>query len=317
MSSTVGPPTAEDGVDLVEHAVARVGVERQQVPHPRERVGRRLVAGEHERGHLVADALERQRALLVARVQEQVQEVVGVGRVRLALVDQVPDGVVDGPHRPLHRRQRRREQRRVVDRPATVRIAQTGGATTINSRVANSAARRPVGHDGCSSSARRRRTGGRRAQRRRRPSSARSSRSIISTSMRSPPSSRSAMNASIGSIIRSTIAAHVALGHHRVEHHPVAAPRLALVGEQVEPEHRAQQLVLDRLVVPVGARRAARGRRSRGWSGGRRRRRPIRTVAMSLPSMPWTIAPSTCRPLVSMSQATGTPPSDGAAGGPR
>jgi hypothetical protein len=43
------------------------------------------------------------------------------------------------------------------------------------------------------------------------------------------------------------------LRHDRVEHHPVPAPRLPLVGKQVQPEDRAQELVLERLAVAVGA----------------------------------------------------------------
>ncbi len=48
-------------------------------------------------------------------------------------------------------------------------------------------------------------------------------------------------------------AADVPLGHGRVEHHPVPSPGGVLVGEDGEPERRAQELVLDRLVVLRGA----------------------------------------------------------------
>ena len=134
---------------------------------------------------------------------------------------------------------------------AAARIAQTGGSATISSRVATSAPRRP------------------------------SVTTCFISRASSPnlwPNRAAPTTSSVSAVISPAISTsggrgltevvdegldrrvhqlahvlHVPLGHHRVQHHPVAPPRLRLVGEEVQPQHAAQELVFDRLVVGVRA----------------------------------------------------------------
>ena len=81
------------------------------------------------------------------------------------------------------------------------------------------------------------------------------------------------------------------------------APRLVLVGEEVEPEHRAQELVLDRLVVPVG-RLVEHVVDVVGVAQANTVRRAEPQATMSLPSMPRTMRPVDRQPVASTSRDT-------------
>ncbi len=203
-SSNVGRRSPEHRVDLLEHPLARVGVQRQQVPHPRERVGGRLVAREDERRRLVADPAERQR---LARPRRGPTAAARAGRRRRS--------GASGARGPPPRRSRRLSRMTACRRPigggssgawwtndAHARNSHHGGLASMISRVARSAARSPSVTSGPIRRARSAIP---------RPNSAEPTTSsvssvipaVMSSSIRSEPSSSRSTNASIGSIIRS------------------------------------------------------------------------------------------------------------------
>src|SRR5207245_1804880 len=92
------------------------GVLGEQIPCPRQSEGGGLVTGE-EQGHgLVADLpIGHAAALLVARVQQQREQVAAVGLLRAALADEAEQDRVepaDGPAKAEVRRRRQPERRR-------------------------------------------------------------------------------------------------------------------------------------------------------------------------------------------------------------
>ncbi len=112
-----GVRVAEHLVELIVERALHAGVSREKVPGPREGVGRRLVAGEEQRHHLVPELLVAHAlsiALGVARIHEHREQVAGVVPLplplprRTAFIDHAIDGGVetaactveaDGPRR--------------------------------------------------------------------------------------------------------------------------------------------------------------------------------------------------------------------------
>jgi len=99
-------PTGQHRVDLVEHPCAGVGVQGHQVPEPRQRIGRGLVAGEQEGEGLVAHALARPGLALC--IEHHVQQVDVLGGVRDALVGDRVDAAVQARHDMVEHGQGRR-----------------------------------------------------------------------------------------------------------------------------------------------------------------------------------------------------------------
>jgi hypothetical protein len=86
---------AEHRVDLLVEALLCLGVVAEQVQRERQGDRRRVVAREHEDQDLVADLGVVERVAVVARVDQQAQQIVPAGRLRAPLGDQLVADAVD------------------------------------------------------------------------------------------------------------------------------------------------------------------------------------------------------------------------------
>ena len=115
-----GEPAAEDLVELAAQAAFDLAVLRQQVPRPRERVRRGLVAGQEDRHGLVAKLLVGHApavALLVLSHQEHGQQVPAVASLPSVVLDQPVDDRVElslGSPEPHRRGDRQPLEQRAV-----------------------------------------------------------------------------------------------------------------------------------------------------------------------------------------------------------
>lgn len=106
---------AQHVVQLGEHVVAGLRVQRHQIPEPGHGVGGGFVAGEHERQSFIAYSLAGPDSAVGA--QQHVEQVRGVSRLGQSPIDHRVDGAIQGQRDLLHFPQRRRQMNTRVDTP--------------------------------------------------------------------------------------------------------------------------------------------------------------------------------------------------------